>query len=160
MLVIWTKEDEEATRTTPKLDTATLSSVMVSNEKSTGEITAGQGPSIETRLTPETNQPDVQANTTSWPLSQRQGSAHSPHTKIFNVRLRSSKHPRYVDVKTRLIALWHRSLRHETSRDGNDVFELEQRGKEETRFHRRDEPSMQQKRPTARNTDINARTER
>jgi hypothetical protein len=49
MLVIWTKEDEEATRTTPKLDTATLSSVMVSNEKSTGEITAGQGPSIETR---------------------------------------------------------------------------------------------------------------
>jgi hypothetical protein len=118
MLVIWTKEDEQATRTIPKLDTPALSSVMVSNEKSTGEITAGQAPSIETRLTPETNQPDVQANTTSWPLSQRQGSAHSTHTKIFNVRLRSSKHPRYVDVKTRLIALWHQSLRHEKSRTG------------------------------------------
>jgi hypothetical protein len=117
MLAIWTQEDEEATRTTLK-DTPTLSSVMASNEKSTGEITAGQGPSIDTRLTPETNQPDVQANTTSWPLSQRQGSAHSTHTKIFNVRLRSSKHPRYVDVKTRLIALWHQSLRHEKSRGG------------------------------------------
>jgi hypothetical protein len=116
MLVIWTKEDEEATRTTPKLDTPPLSSVMVSNEKSTGEITAGQAPSIDTRLTPEINQPDVQANATSWPPSQRQGSAHSTHTKIFNVRLRSSKHPRYVDVKTRLIALWHQSLRHQNSR--------------------------------------------
>jgi hypothetical protein len=116
MLVIWTKEDQEATRTTPELDTPTLSSVMVSNEKPTGEITAGQAPSIDPRLTPETNQPDMQANTTSWPLSQRQGSAHSTHTKIFNVRLRSSKHPRYVNVKTRLIALWHQSLRHEKSR--------------------------------------------
>jgi len=118
MLVIWTKEDEEATRTTPKLDTPPLSSVMISNEKSTGEITAGQAPGIDTRLTPEINQPDVQANAASWPLSQRQGSAHSTHTKIFNVRLRSSKHPRYVDVKTRLIALWHQSLRHEKSRGG------------------------------------------
>jgi hypothetical protein len=127
MLVIWTKEDEEATRTTPKLDTATLSSVMVSNEKSTGEITAGQGPSIETRLTPETNQPDVQANTTSWPVSQRQGSAHSTHTKIFNVRLRSSKHPRYIDVKTRLIALWHQSLRHQKSR-GRTLFSNSNKG--------------------------------
>jgi hypothetical protein len=91
---------------------------MVSNEKSTGEITAEQAPSIDPRLTPETNQPDMQANTTSWPLSQRQGSAHLTHTKISNVRLRSSKHSRYVNVKTRLIALWHQSLRHEKSRDG------------------------------------------
>jgi hypothetical protein len=118
MLVIWTKEDEEATKTTPKLNTPPLSSVMVSNEKSTGEITAGQTPSIDTRFTPEVNQPDLQAHATSWPLSQRQGSAHSTHTKVFNVRLRSSKHPRYVDVKTRLIALWHQSLRYEKSRGG------------------------------------------
>jgi len=118
MLVIWNEEDDEAARTSPKLDTSPLSSVMVSNEKSTGEITAGQAPSIDTRLTPEINQPGVQANAASWPLSQRQGSAHSTHTKIFNVRLRSSKHPRYVDVKTRLIALWHQSLRHEKSRGG------------------------------------------
>jgi hypothetical protein len=118
MLVVWTEEDDEATRASPKLDTPPLSSVMDSNEKSTGEITAGQAPSIDTRLTPEIIHPDVQANAASWSPSERQDSAHSAHTKIFNVRLRSSKHPRYVDVKTRLIALWHQSLRHQTSRGG------------------------------------------
>ena len=116
ILVIWTKEDDEATRASPKLDTPQLSSVMDSNEKSTGETTAGQAPSIDTRLTSEIIHPDVQANATSWSPAQRQGSAHSAHPKIFNVRLRSSKHPRYVDVKTRLITLWHQSLRHQNSR--------------------------------------------
>jgi len=117
MLVIWTKEDDEATRTNFKLDTPQLSSVMDSNEKSTGETTAGQAPSIDTRLTPEIIHPDVQANATSWSPAQRQGSAHSAHPKIFNVRLRSSKHPQHIDVKTRLIALWHQSLRHQKSSD-------------------------------------------
>src|SRR6202011_3665840 len=102
MLVIWTKEDDEAGRTSPKLDTPPLSSVMGSNEKSTGEITAEQAPSIDSGLTPKINHPDVQANAPSW-----------SHTKIPNVRLRSSMHPRHVDVKTRLIALWHQSLRHQ-----------------------------------------------
>jgi hypothetical protein len=58
MLVIWSKEDDEAARTSPKLDTSLLSSVMDSNEKSTGEITAEQAPSIDTRLTPEIIHPD------------------------------------------------------------------------------------------------------
>src|SRR6202162_4914684 len=44
MLVIWTKEDDEAGRTSPKLDTPPLSSVMGPHEKSTGEITASQAP--------------------------------------------------------------------------------------------------------------------
>jgi hypothetical protein len=117
-LVIWTKEDDEATRTSPKLDTPPLSSVMGSNEKSTGEITAGQASSIDGGSTPKIDHADVQANATSWSPSQRPGSAHAAHTKIFNVRLRSSKHPRYVDVKTRLIALWHQSLRDQNSRGG------------------------------------------
>jgi hypothetical protein len=43
MLAIWTKEDDEAGRTSPKLNTPPLSSVMGPNEKSTGEITASQG---------------------------------------------------------------------------------------------------------------------
>jgi hypothetical protein len=117
MLVIWTKEDDEATRTNFKLDTPPLSNVMVSNEKSTGETTAGRAPSIDGGSTPKIDQPDVvQANATSWSPSQRPDSAHGAHTKIFNVRLRSSKHPRYVDVKTRLIALWHQSLPHRKSR--------------------------------------------
>ena len=116
MLVIWTKEDDEATRTSPKLDTPPLSSVMGSNEKSTGEITAGQASSFDGRSTPKIDHPDVKANATSWSPSQRPVSAHAAHTKIFNVRLRSSKYPRYVDVKTRLIALWHQSLPHRKSR--------------------------------------------
>ena len=119
MLVIWTKEDDEATRTSPKLDTPPLSSVMGSNEKSTGEITAGQAlgqaSSIDGGSTPKIDHPDVQANATSWSPAQRQGSAHSAHPKIFNVRLRSSKHPQHIDVKTRLIALCHQSLRHQNS---------------------------------------------
>jgi hypothetical protein len=117
MLVIGTKEDDEATRTNLKLDTPLLSNVMDSNEKSTGEITAGQAPSIDGGSTPKIDHPDVmQANATFWSPSERQDSAHSAHIKIFNVRLRSSKHPQYVNVKTRLIALWHQSLRHQKTR--------------------------------------------
>jgi hypothetical protein len=117
MLVIWTKEDDEATRTNFKLDTPPLSNVMVSNEKSTGETTAAQAPSIDGGSTPKINQPEVvQANATSWSPSQGPNSAHAAHTKVFNVRIRSSKHPRYVDVKTRLIALWHQSLSPRKSR--------------------------------------------
>ena len=117
MLVIWTKEDDEAGKTRPALNTSPLSSVMGSNEKSTGEITTGQTPSIDSGLTPKINHPDVQANGTSWSPSQRPDSAQAAHTKI-RKRPRSSMHPRYVDVKTRLIALWHQSLRHEKSRGG------------------------------------------
>jgi hypothetical protein len=116
MLVIWTKEDDEATRTSPKLDTPPLSGVMGSNGKSIGEITAEQASSIDGGSAPKIDHPDVQANATSWSPSQRPDSPHAAHTKIFNVRLRSSKHPRYVDVKTRLIALWHQSLPHRKSR--------------------------------------------
>ena len=118
MLVIWNEEDDEAARTSPKLDTPPLSSVMGSNEKSTGEITAGQASSIDGGPTPKIDHPDVQANATSWSPSQRPDSVHAAHTKTPNVRHRSSMHPRYVDVKTRLIALWHQSLRHEKSRGG------------------------------------------
>jgi hypothetical protein len=118
MLAIWTKEDDEAGRTSPKLDTPPLSSVSGSNENSTSEITAGQAPSSDSELTLKINQPDVQANATSWSPSQRPHAAHAAHTKILNVRVRSSKHSRYVDVKTRLIALWHQSLRHEKSHGG------------------------------------------
>jgi len=116
MLAIWTKEDDEAGRTGPKLDTPPLSGVMGWNEKSTGEITVRQAPSIDSGLTPKINQPDVQANATSRSPSQRPNSAHAAHTKTPHVRDRSSMHPQYVDVKTRLIALWHQSLRHEKSR--------------------------------------------
>src|SRR6202011_5198424 len=70
MLVIWTKEDDEAARTSPKLDTPPPSSVIGSNEKSSGEITAGQAPSVDSGLTPKINQPEAQANATSWSPSE------------------------------------------------------------------------------------------
>ena len=118
MLVIWTKEDDEAGRISPKLDAPPVSSVMGSNEKSTVEIAAGQTPSIDSGLTPKMNRPDLRANATSWSPSQPPDSARAAHTKP-KVRLRSSKHPRHVDVKARLIALWHQSLRNEKSRGSN-----------------------------------------
>ncbi|MBV9643852.1 MAG: hypothetical protein JO334_09800 [Verrucomicrobia bacterium] len=84
------------------------------NERSTGEITSSQATSVDRNLTPETNPPEMQPNAISWSPTQRSGSARVL-TKNPHVRLRSSLHPRYVDVKTRLIALWHQSLRREKS---------------------------------------------
>ena len=71
MLGIWTKDDDEAARTMPNLDTPPLASVIGSNEKRTGEITAGQTPSIDSGLTSKISQPEVQAHATSRPPSQR-----------------------------------------------------------------------------------------
>jgi hypothetical protein len=64
-------------------------------------------------FTPEINRHDVQANTSSWsPVPAR-----VIRPKIRNVRDRSSVVLRSVDVKMRLIALWHQSLaRSEKSR--------------------------------------------
>ena len=77
MLAIWTKEDDEAGRTKPRLDTPSVSSVVGSNEKSTGEVTAGHVPSIDSELTPEINHPDVPANATSSSPAQRPSTKES-----------------------------------------------------------------------------------
>jgi hypothetical protein len=69
-------------------------------------------------FTPEINRHDVQANTSSWSPAHWQDSARVIRPKIRNVRARSSVRPRFVDVKMRLIALWHQSLaRSEKSRN-------------------------------------------
>jgi hypothetical protein len=91
-------------------NSAELSKVVGSNGKSTGEITFGQATIVDHRFTPEINHPNVQANTTSWSPAHRQVSARLIRPKIPNVRYRSSVRPRIVDVKMRLIALWHHSL--------------------------------------------------
>jgi hypothetical protein len=90
MLAIWTKGDDEAGRIKPKLDPPSVSSVVSSNEKSTGEVTAGPVPRIDSELTPEKNYPDVPANATASPPAQRPASAHPFRTKIARVKLRSS----------------------------------------------------------------------
>ena len=78
--------------------------------KSTGEITAGPGTSVNSGLTPSVSQPDVQANTTSLSPAQPSSSAEVIRSKIGHVRHRSTVRHRIVDVKMRLIALWHQSL--------------------------------------------------
>ena len=110
---------KEARQTTGSLllnaNPATPGNVMGSDRKSLSEITSGQATSVDHGLNPEINHSDVQANATSWSPAQRPDSARVI-TKVPNVRLRSYLHRRYVDVKTRLIALWHQSLRREKSR--------------------------------------------
>jgi hypothetical protein len=90
MLAIWTHEDDEAARSETKLDTPLVSSVVGSNEKSTGEVTAGHPPSIDSALAPEINHPDVPANATPSSLPQDPSSVHATRTKVANAKLRSS----------------------------------------------------------------------
>jgi hypothetical protein len=96
MLAIWTKEDDEAGSIKRRLDSPSVSSVVGSvsgvggspNEKSTGETTAGPGPSINRELTPEKNPPKPPAPVIASSSAKRQ----APHTKIAQAKLRSSVH--------------------------------------------------------------------
>ena len=102
----------EARQTTGDLslnaNPAAISDVAGSNEKGTGEITSGQATSVDRGLTPEINHPGVQADTSSWSKARQPDSAGV--SKIPNVRHRTFLRHRIVDVKMRLIALWHQSL--------------------------------------------------
>jgi hypothetical protein len=119
---------------------ATLSKVVdLNGRNSTAEITSGQttsvdqgftvispqenaSPQTETpasthALTSEIDHPNVQANASAWSLVHQQDSALVIGSKIHNIRHRSSVRSRLIDVKMRLIALWHQSLaRSENSR--------------------------------------------
>jgi hypothetical protein len=78
---------------------------------------AASTPTPVLAFTPEINRHGVQANTSSWSPVHWQDSARVIRPKIRNVRDRSSVVLRSVDVKMRLIALWHQSLaRSEKSR--------------------------------------------
>ena len=98
---------KEASQTTGSLllnaNPATPSNVMDPDRKSLSEITSGQATSVDHGLNPEINHPDVQANISSSSPAHGPDSAQVIRQKIPKVR-------RYVDVKTRLIALWHQSL--------------------------------------------------
>ena len=60
-------------------------------------------------LTPE-NRNDAQANPDAGPLADRQDSARAIGPKARNASNRSSVASRSVDVKRRLLELWHQSL--------------------------------------------------
>jgi hypothetical protein len=103
-------------------------------KKSTGEITSGPGSSVDhaftetppqgipssptepaastpvLALTPESNRNDAQANPDSGALARRQDSGRAIGPQARNARNRSSVAFRYVDVKKRLLELWHQSL--------------------------------------------------
>ena len=112
---------------------ATLASVIAKSSNSNGKMTLGQGsrvddafsetplqeiPSSQTEsaastpvlaLTPE-NRNDAQANPDAGPLADRQDSARAIGPKARNASERSSVASRSVDVKRRLLELWHQSL--------------------------------------------------
>ena len=115
MLAIWTKEDDEAGRTKPRPDTLSASGVAGSNEKSTGEVTAGRVQSINSELTPAKH-PDVAANATSSSPTPRPASGQAFHTRIAKVKLRSSVSRREIshvvnfDAKARSTPVSHETV--------------------------------------------------
>jgi hypothetical protein len=103
----------------------------LNGKKSTGEITTGQARRTEQAFTEnpysqrgaaaftpvpflafpaQTDQINAPANPDSSAPAHWQDSAQAIRPKIRSVRNRSSTLPRTVDVKMRLIALWHQSL--------------------------------------------------
>jgi hypothetical protein len=80
-----------------------------SNQRNTGEIATRQGTSLDSGLTPGISQPNGPANATSWSPTERSASAVI-RSNIGHVRHRSAVRHRIIDVKMRLIALWHQSL--------------------------------------------------
>ena len=104
-----------------------ISDIVVSNEKSTAEIASRQATSVDRGLTP--NQPNVLGNVTPSSPSERTDSAPVIHTKPPSGRNRSSIRRSIVDVRSRLIALWHQSLREKsrgwTSFSNSDKWQRE-----------------------------------
>jgi len=112
---------------------ATVAGVVANTSNADGKMTPGPGSSVDHAFTetppqeipssqmepaastpvlaliPE-NRNDAQANPDAGPLADRQDSARAIGPKARNVRNRSSAAFGSVDVKRRLIELWHQSL--------------------------------------------------
>ena len=92
-----------------KANPAAISDIGGSNEKSTAEIASGLATNVDRGLIP--NQPNVLGSVTPSSPPERTDSARVIHTKTPSGRYRSSIRRSIVDVRSRLIALWHQSLR-------------------------------------------------
>ncbi len=79
-------------------------------ENSSTEAAASTRTSVDA-LTPHINHSDRQANTNWFSRALPQGSSQVIRSRVPRGRYRSSVRPRFVDVKTRLLALWHQSLK-------------------------------------------------
>jgi hypothetical protein len=115
MLAIWTKEDDEAGSIKRRLDSPSVSSVVGSvsgvggsNEKSTGETTAGTEPSTDRELTPEKNPSDAPAPVTASSPAKRRTPAHAPHLAQAKLRSSTPRHENFhvasIKAKTRSTA--------------------------------------------------------
>jgi len=128
----------EARQTTGDLslnaNPATVAGVVANTSNADGKMTPGPGSSVDHAFTetppqeipssqmepaastpvlastPETNRNDAQANPDAGPLARRQDSARAIGSKARNASNRSSVASRFIDVKRRLIELWHQSL--------------------------------------------------
>jgi len=87
--------------------------IVISPGKSSSPLTQSPVPSQTpvSALTSETYQPETQADTSPMSPVQRKDTARVIRPSIRNLRHRQHGRLRLVDVKTRLIALWHESLR-------------------------------------------------
>ena len=104
---------------------------------------AASPPTPVLAFTPEINRHDLQANAGSWTLAYRQDPGRAIGPKARNIRYRSSVMLRSVDVKRRLIELWHQSLaKSEKSRNWTAFSNLN-RGVKKSRLHRRNEPLIE-----------------
>ncbi len=77
------------------------------NGKSIDQNTPAQSASSEPGFTSETNNPELPTKVRVWSGAERQGPARAIRPRIHH---RSPFRPRLVDVRMRLIKLWHQSL--------------------------------------------------
>jgi hypothetical protein len=78
-----------------------------STDQSTAELDTGQVTTVDSKLTPKTINPDEPANATSVSPSLQTASAEVNRPRIGHLRYRSTVRHQMLDVKTRLLALWH-----------------------------------------------------
>jgi hypothetical protein len=94
----------------PNTNPTALSYVASSSEQDIGEIASRQPPNVDSGLTPSISPLAVDLNATPPSPAPQPGPARVVRSNISNVRDRTHTQPRVVNVKMRLIDLWHQSL--------------------------------------------------
>ena len=94
----------------PNSSPAAASEIVGSSGKSNVEINSAQATNVDHALASETDEPDAQANASLKSPENRQESEREIRPRIHVLRNKSFRRPRLVDVRMRLLALWHQSL--------------------------------------------------
>jgi hypothetical protein len=93
----------------PNASPVALSEVLDSSRKNTDEISSGRETSVDNGFTSKTSRSDVKPDGSVSSPAQPLDSTQVIRPKTPNIKHRSRR-PRFIDVKMRLIALWHQSL--------------------------------------------------